>query len=135
MQADGNCSAGVATEKTHPSILAAYQQKLSDHQDDLVAHKMSQPLSRTLGSTNPEVNRVTERTELKRGAIQLLTQNDLMNLDAVQEDQGSPTGRCPRPNNSTASEHGTFAWFLEQAFEWDQLQYIFYPYYWSRKSV
>src|SRR6185369_12218958 len=46
-----------------------------------------------------------------------------------------PAQLFPRPNNAKAKQDGEFARFFEQAFEWEQMQYIFYPYYWSRKSV
>ena len=33
-----------------------------------------------------------------------------------------------------SAERGSFIRFFEQAFEWDQIQYVFYPYYWARKD-
>ena len=34
-----------------------------------------------------------------------------------------------------AAEEGAYVRFFEQAFEWDQMQYVFYPYFWARKST
>ncbi len=30
---------------------------------------------------------------------------------------------------------GNYARFFEQAFEWEQISYVFYPYYWARREV
>jgi hypothetical protein len=74
--------------ETHSKILAAYQQKVSDYQDEVAAQQMSQAASGgPLGSANPETNRITERTELKRGAIQILTQDDLLRFNNITEDR------------------------------------------------
>jgi hypothetical protein len=128
--------------ETHSKILAAYQQKISNYQDEVAAQQMSQAASGgPLGSANPETNRITERTELKRGAIQILTQDDLLRFNNISEDRpgtGPNTAISqlfPRPNPVLATQNGAFARFFEQSFEWEQMQYVFYPYYWSRKSV
>lgn len=128
--------------KTHGKILGAYNQKLRDYQDALVSRTLSPPSTGPLGSNNPDANRTTERTELKRGAIQLLTQQDLLGFDNIDVDAAPsnpapgalPTKLFPRPKYAQAIKDGAFARFCEQAFEWEQMQYIFYPYYWSRKE-
>jgi hypothetical protein len=130
---------------THSKILQAYQQKVRDYQDALTAQRMSQAAAAgPLGSNNPDTNRITERTELKRGAIQILTQDDLLKFNAITESASPapvppappvPPQLFPRPNYPKAVQDGAYARFLEQAFEWEQMQYVFYPYYWSRKSV
>ncbi|KAF1995194.1 hypothetical protein P154DRAFT_566883 [Amniculicola lignicola CBS 123094] len=135
--------------ETHTKILAAYEQKLRDYQDELVAQRMSQPAQSPLGNNNPDANRMLERTELKRGALQLLTQQDLLGFDSITEDNRAPAPtpgaplpapdtataqHFPRPTYAKAIKDGQYARFFEQAFEWEQMQYVFYPYYWSRKS-
>jgi hypothetical protein len=42
-------------------------------------------------------------------------------------------GDPPRFDLDRANEEGLFIRFFEQAFEWDQMQYVFYPYFWGRK--
>jgi hypothetical protein len=32
-------------------------------------------------------------------------------------------------------KEGSFVRFFEQAFEWDQMQFVFYPYFWARKAM
>jgi hypothetical protein len=129
--------------KTHSKILGAYNQKLRDYQDALTSRKMNPPTTGPLGSNNPDMNLITVRTELQRGAIQLITQLDLMEFKDVivatptgSPSPGDPPSQLfPRPNYSPAVQDGAFARFFEQAFEWEQMQYVFYPYYWSRKDV
>ncbi|PVH68745.1 hypothetical protein DL98DRAFT_629306 [Cadophora sp. DSE1049] len=125
--------------ETHAKILAAYEQQLRDYEDDLVAARVEQPSSGPVGSNNPETNRMTERTELKRAAIQLLTQTELMSFNAITEtqpddDANSDSKLYPRPNTARAIQEGAYARFFEQAFEWEQMQYVFYPYFWARKD-
>lgn len=39
--------------------------------------------------------------------------------------------RIPVINLQKAKQRGSFVQFMEQAFEWDKLSYIFYPYFWA----
>ena len=111
--------------KTHSKILGAYYQKLRDYQDNLASRKMNPPATGPLGNNNPDANRITERTELKRGAIQLLTQQDLLEFNDVTVESAtgsslpgdSPPQLFPRPNYNQAVQDGAFARFFEQAFE------------------
>ena len=104
---------------------------------------MNPPATWPLGSNNPDANRITERIEVKRGAIQLLTQQQLLGFNDLAEDStpippaagGGSSQLFPWPNFSQAVQDGAFAGFFEQAFEWEQVQYVFYPYYWSRKKA
>lgn len=129
---------------THAKILAAWQKKLRDYQDALAALKFAQPTQGPLGSNNPDDNRRIERTELKRAAIALLSGNNLLGFNAIDQDplppqpqppNSPPPQRFPRPNQQASQTLGNYARFFEQAFEWEQMTYIFYPYYWARKEV
>lgn len=40
----------------------------------------------------------------------------------------------PKINIQVAQDKGKFIQFLEQAFEWQQISYIFYPYFWAHES-
>jgi len=127
---------------THTKILAAWQKKLRDYQDALSALKFTQPSQGPLGSNNPDDNRRIERTELKRAAIALLSGNDLLGFNAIDQDPlptspppNAPPQRFPRPNPQASQTVGNYARFFEQAFEWEQISYVFYPYYWARREV
>jgi hypothetical protein len=47
---------------------------------------------------------------------------------------GGPAG-SPRFDLAQAMQRGSFVRFVEQAFEWEQMQYVFYPYFWARTDT
>jgi hypothetical protein len=73
---------------------------------------------------NPDENRAVERTELKRSVLQLLLGK--FNLSGVDD----PTGR-PHPKLPDAVTQGEYVRFFERAFEWEQISYVLYPYFWG----
>jgi hypothetical protein len=104
---------------------------------------------------NPDSNRKIERTEIKKACIALLSGYNLLAFNGVKEDSdpnahpppSSFLGKFPRPdkapwqpipadgNPGTVEEQGRIIRFFEQAFEWEQMTYFFYPYYWGRKQT
>lgn len=82
--------------------------------------------------------RSIELTELKRGCIDLLTQGTAAGYTSIaiaadgtprivyDETEGSLLGNWRSPLSN-----GAVAEFFEQAFEWSQTTYQFYPYYWA----
>ena len=85
-----------------------------------------------LADTHPDTKRDTDRIELKRGSLELLTQqhftefNPLVGASAVY---GVRDIDVPE-----ALKDGRVVSFFEQAFEWEQMTYLFYPYFWGDKS-
>lgn len=77
----------------------------------------------------PATNRQTVMTELRKHCISLVTQQRFDAFDATKD--GSP----PYFDFAEAMAEGAYVRFFEQAFEWDQMQYVFYPYFWSRKAT
>lgn len=114
--------------KTHAAIQQAYMKMLSDYEQKLATLK-----AQTAGiqGHNPARNRSIEKNELKRSALALLTQRAYESFDAI--DETSPgTGQ---PDLSTSDSLGKYVRFFEQAFEWEQVMYVFYPYLWGRTST
>jgi hypothetical protein len=68
-----------------------------------------------------------EATELKKHCLTLLTGEQYNSFDAM-------SGVPPQIDPAEAAEEGSFIQFFEQAFEWEQLTYLFYPYFWGRKA-
>ena len=68
-------------------------------------------------------------TELKKHCISMITRQWYDTFSPTTTD--SP----PRFELNRALEEGQFVRFFEQAFEWDQMQYVFYPYYWGNKEA
>lgn len=77
---------------------------------------------------NPDDNRVVERTELKRSVLQLLLGD--FNLSGV--DLTTPVR--PHPKLPDAIVQGEYVRFFEQAFAWEQMSYVLYPYFWGENS-
>jgi hypothetical protein len=77
----------------------------------------------------PSQNIRTVKTELKKHCISIVTRQRYEDVSTIED--GDP----PFFDFPNAAEHGSFIRFFEQAFEWDQMQYVFYPYYWSRQGV
>jgi hypothetical protein len=68
--------------------------------------------------------------ELKKACITLLTHQHFDLFDAIAFDSHGN----PQLNLSVAEQQAAYARFFEQAFEWENINYVFYPYYWGRKS-
>lgn len=114
--------------KTHAAIQQAYLKMESDYEQKL-ANLKAQVLA--LQGHNPARNRSIEKNELKRSSLAIFTQRLYETFDAI--DEFSPgTGQ---PDLTTADPLGRFVRFFEQAFEWEQVMYVFYPYFWGRNST
>jgi hypothetical protein len=115
---------------TYTKLEAAYQDRVREHQQTVDALQAAMtPLQQTFGR-NPRQARQVIRDELKKHCISILTRQRFDIDPPVMADDDPPTFDFDR-----AATHGSFVRFFEQAFEWDQLQYVLYPYYWAEKST
>ena len=130
--------------KTHAAILQGYIKQYNDYLDQLAARKFEPEAQRSFGG-NPDLNRRIEQTELKKSCIGLLMDRvkSLLGFNAIVEDVtpppkpgDPPAKRYPRPADAkTVIDQGSWIRFFEQAFEWEHMVYLFYPYYWGRKAT
>jgi hypothetical protein len=80
---------------------------------------------------NPAINRQIERGELKKGIISILAGSPLHSFGAVtQPGSGEPTIDPP----AAVGQSGIIS-FYEQAFEWENIMYSLYPYFWGRHGT
>jgi hypothetical protein len=123
---------------TYGALLNAYARLWADYRDKLAAQKIQKASTQALGQ-NPAQNRIIERTELKKACLALLSGTDLYSagFDDVAVNLTGPA--FPRPNvppkpnpNIVGGDQAAFIRFFEQAFEWEHMMYLFYPYYWAR---
>ena len=126
---------------THAILQNAYAKLVGDYHDKLAAQKIQKAGTLPLGQ-NPAQNRIIERTELKKACIALLSGTDLYaaKFDDVTVN-GTGGHAFPRPNvpsapnpNIVGGDQAAFIRFFEQAFEWEHMMYLFYPYYWGRRD-
>jgi hypothetical protein len=134
--------------KVYDAIYNAYTAQLSAYSDSLKVQQFNAPTVGPLGSANPGDNLITEQIELKKSCIAMLSDIDLLTFDGVQQDPvnpappAAPARAFPRVNWPPAAvapadvaDQGSLIRFFEQAFEWENLMYIFYPYFWGRKAT
>ena len=120
--------------QTYDKIALRYQKLLQDYETALSAQRFSKKQEGILANAPPEVNRITERNELKRSCIGVLTKNQgyIDGHDALIPSTLSPLFHDPDPERS--DNIGSVVRFLEQAFEWDKISYVLYPYFWGRSD-
>lgn len=117
---------------TLQKIREAYELRLREREEALALAENAAGAVSGAGQ-NPSVNRSTERDELKRACISLLGAQRYEHFDATRTLPGSATPSYPEIDFAEATAEGAYVRFFEQAFEWEQMTYLLYPYYWSRK--
>ena len=129
---------------TYKAIMTAYLNLKSEYEDQLAAAAVEEGIA--ISGRNPKLNRELEKTELKKGALTLLTRKTsphfdyVGSIDVIEKDVKDKHGYKkikghPEINFAEADREGPYIQFFEQAFEWSQMTYIFYPYFWARKQL
>lgn len=94
--------------------------------------------------TNPLANMTVMRDEIKKSCISILTNSQFESFSAIEELQGSAPTRgkwdpdpstFPSINPVSSFEDGSIVRFFEQAFEWHNMTFTLYPYFWARKAT
>ncbi|SNQ62461.1 hypothetical protein [Candidatus Methanoperedens nitratireducens] len=114
---------------TYEAIMRAYFELKAQYDEQVAAAATRQGI--TIQGQNPLENRNTERNELKKAAITMLTGEHFESYGAIQN---IPPQNYPEIDVLKAQADGEYIQFFEQAFEWHQMTYIFYPYFWGRKD-
>lgn len=126
--------------KTYQAIMNAYGRALATYNEQVAAAQIQAGVQ--IEGRNPEINRKIEKEELKKGALRLLTNNYAATrvtgtwLYNATFDAMQPNGAYGYPdfNIGEALIEGKIIQFFEQAFEWENMTYRFYPYFWGRKG-
>lgn len=122
--------------KTFTEIMEAYNDQKARYEGQLEADRIQQGFGNIAGR-NPIFNRETERAELKKGCITLLTGQRFEKFNAVQKNVIYYEGKYGQPeivNFEDAYAEGNYIQFFEQSIEWSNMLYVFYPYFWAEKS-
>ncbi len=114
--------------ETHAKLTSAYQTQLADYEEKLAALQMQAGIA--IEGQNPAANQELIRDELKKNCISILTDQHFDLFDAIET--GS-TG-APQIDLYENEAEGPYVRFFEQAFEWEHMTWITYPYFWGRKS-
>ncbi len=115
--------------KTYEAIMRAYFELKAQYDEQVAATAARAGIA--MPGRNPQRNRDIERAELKKGSITMLRGGRFEEFNAIGKD---PITQYPEIDIEEAQEEGRLIQFFEQAFEWPQMTYMFYPYFWGRKG-
>lgn len=126
--------------KAFQAIQNAYEQALADYNEQVASAQIQAGVA--IEGRNPAFNREIEADELKKGVLRLLTNNFASTVvngvtrvnEIFNAMQASGQFGYPEFDNAEAIVEGKMIQFFEQAFEWDNMTYRFYPYVWGRKE-
>jgi hypothetical protein len=113
---------------THNRLRAAYFEMLRAHEDERNARAVQAGV--VIEGRSPLENARMVREELKRNVIELLLGQRFTGVNAVARDA---TGR-PALDIAASVAAAPLIQFLEQVFEWENLTYVLYPYFWADAS-
>ena len=114
--------------ETHAKLVQAYRARLSEYEAKLAELQSEAP--EELPSGSDARNRALMVDEIKRLTISALTLQHYDLFDAI--DTGA--AGLPQINFTQAAQEGAYVRFFEQAFEWENLSWVPYSYFWGRKS-
>ncbi|HYV51621.1 MAG TPA: hypothetical protein VE910_06935, partial [Dongiaceae bacterium] len=114
--------------ETHAKLVNAYNAKLADYEERLTALQLQAGVA--IKGKNPQLNLELMKDELKKDCITILTDQHYDLFGAIQS---GPYGTWQIDLYENEAE-GPYVRFFEQAFEWEHVTWVTYPYFWGRKS-
>jgi hypothetical protein len=122
---------GLATwqQQTYEAISAAYWELKRQRANEQAAQALGKGVE--IKGDSPPRNKEVILDELKRGVVEMLTGANLQGRDAMQL---VPDDQPPQVDLDNAISVAEEIQFLEQAFEWENLTYALYPYFWARSK-
>lgn len=118
-------------QEVYGKLSEAYQIALLQHEQEqsyLLAEAEAQDVEDVDFGNPPAVNKKIIHTELKKHCLSIIQDQPAGILVTPH------TGEPPTFSSDDAKRDGEIIRFLETAFEWSQMQYIFYPYFWARQD-
>ena len=113
--------------QTFEKITAAYQALKASYEQQVAQRDSQQGI--VIHGQNPRINREIEKNELKKGSVKLLMDTwQFGSFNAMKQSGDNP----PDFDIFDAVGEGKVSQFFEQAFEWENITYLFYPYMWGR---
>ncbi|MBZ9644755.1 hypothetical protein [Streptomyces sp. PSKA30] len=113
---------------THAKLTEAYKARLSEYEEKLAALEVQAGVA--IRGKNPALNLELMNDELKKHCIAVLTDQHFDLFNAIQTGSFS----VPETDLLENAAEGPYVRFFEQAFEWEQMTWVAYPYFWGRKS-
>jgi len=113
---------------THAKLTQAYKARLSEYEEKLAALEMQAGV--VIRSKNPALNLEIMKDEFKKNCISILTEQHFDLFDAI----ATGSNGLPQIDLFENEAEGPYVRFFEQAFEWEHMTWVTYPYFWGRKS-
>jgi hypothetical protein len=118
---------------TYNAIMNAYRKKLLDYEEKVAAAQIQQGVA--IEGDNPAVNREVEREQLKKACLEIWTYSVFGSPPGIVHVPSLPVpDNYPEIHRGNAIANAARLEFLEEAFEWDNLIFELYPYFWGRRS-
>ncbi len=114
--------------ETHAKLTTAYKARLAEYEEKIAALEVQAGVA--IRGRNPLLNLELMNDELKKHCITIMTEQHFDLFDAIT------TGSfgVPQIDIFENAAEGPYVRFFEQAFEWEQMTWLTYPYFWGRKS-
>ncbi len=114
---------------THAKITQAYRARLAEYEEKLAALQAQAGVA--IEGQSPRLNQQLMQDELKKACVTILTEQHFDLFDAIEEEGRNGLPQIDLYQNEA---EGPYVRFFEQAFEWEHMTWVTYPYFWGRKS-
>jgi hypothetical protein len=115
--------------ETHAKLTTAYKARLAEYEEKLNALEVQAGVA--IRGRNPQLNLELMNDELKKHCISIMTEQHFDLFDSIQD--GAFT--IPQIDLAENAIEGPYVRFFEQAFEWEHMTWLTYPYFWGNKSA
>jgi hypothetical protein len=113
--------------KAWEAMRDGHAQMQREYEEKIAAASVQQGIEIT--GRNPLANERIIRDEVQRQCISAFTNKSPAGNNGVSGTSGNVTVDWEK-----AYKKGLYTRFMQQAFEWENVSYIFYPFFWARKS-
>jgi hypothetical protein len=114
--------------ETHAKLTQAYKARLSEYEEKLAALEIQAGV--VIRGKNPALNMELMNDELKKNCISIMTEQFFDLFDSI----ATGSNGLPQIDLFENAAEGPYVRFFEQAFEWEQMTWVTYPYFWGRKD-
>lgn len=114
--------------ETHAKLTTAFKARMAEYEEKLAQLEMQAGVA--IQGKNPALNQELMRDELKKNCISILTEQHFDLFDAIS----TGSNGLPQIDLYENKAEGPYVRFFEQAFEWEHMTWVTYPYFWGRKS-
>ncbi|MDT0346405.1 hypothetical protein [Streptomyces litchfieldiae] len=113
---------------THAALRDAHRARQAEYEEALARAQAAAGL--VVPGRPPAFNLELMKDELKKACVTILTEQHFDLFDAIE----TGSNGLPQIDLHENEAEGPYVRFLEQAFEWEHMTWLTYPYFWGRKS-